>query len=50
MSFSVTSEDEYYITKSFSWDATWRDVFYDLGVFMGSLMAGMVVYMLMVRF
>lgn len=45
----VASEDEYYITKSFSWDASWRDVLYDFGVFIGSLVGGMLVYILYVR-
>ena len=45
----VASEDEYYITKSFSWDASWCDVLYDFGVFIGSLVGGMLVYILYVR-
>lgn len=45
----AASEDEYYITKSFSWDASWRDVLYDFGVFLGSLVGGMLVYILYVR-
>lgn len=48
--FKVASDDDYYVTKSFSWEASWRDVLYDFGVFLGSLLAGMVVYMIIVRF
>jgi hypothetical protein len=48
--FVATSEDHYFITKSFTWDASWRDVFYDLGVFLGSVLAGMIAYLLIVRF
>ena len=46
----VATAEEYYITKSFSWDSSWRDVFYDFGIFLGSLLVGMVAYMLIVRF
>jgi hypothetical protein len=40
---------EYYITKSLSWEATWTDVLYDFGVFLGSIALGMILYLLIVR-
>ena len=40
---------DYHIFKSFTTSSTWRDIFYDFGIVVSSLLAGMAVFFMTVH-